>query len=221
MLLGSVQPTYLPWLPFFKRMSVSDVFVYLDDVEFSKNSPHNRNRIKTASGPLMLTVPVRYKGNSRAFLHEMPVASSDSWAAKHWRSIQQSYSKAKHFSELAPILRPLYEREWGSLGDLNIAFIEAFREFLGIETPCYRSSALAVEGQGNQKLVNLCRRLGADRFIVKPGTHGYHPAEEFLPHGIGFEYFDYSVPPYPQLYGEYVPFLSVLDYAMNCGEARL
>ena len=54
MKLGCVQPGYLPWIPFFKRIQQSDIFVYLDDVEFSKNNFHNRNRIRTPNGEVLL-----------------------------------------------------------------------------------------------------------------------------------------------------------------------
>jgi hypothetical protein len=219
MILGCVQPAYLAWLPMFKRMRISDVFVYLDDVEYSKNSPHNRNRIKTPNGPIFLTVPVQYKGHSRSSINDIPIANHGDWAHKHWRSIEMNYSKAAFFPELAPVLKPLYERRWERLGDLNIALIEAVKDFLGIKTPCYRSSELSVEGRSNEKLVNLCRKMGADKFVVKPGTEDYHPTEFFASRGVGFEYFDYRVPEYAQLYGGFTQGLSALDFAMNCGRA--
>ena len=59
-ILSCLQPTYLPWIPFFERVILSDIFIILDDVEFSKNSNHNRNSIKTNSKQLLLTVPVKY-----------------------------------------------------------------------------------------------------------------------------------------------------------------
>ena len=70
-ILGSVQPSYLAWLPLFARINASNVFVYLDNVEYSKNSFHNRNRIKTAQGELSLTAPVKYSGNSTALLNKI------------------------------------------------------------------------------------------------------------------------------------------------------
>jgi hypothetical protein len=216
-IMGSVQPSYLAWIPFSKRMQMSDVFVYLDDVEFSKNTFHNRNRIKTANGELTLTVPVSYGGNSRTFIKDMPINNKMKWSEKHWRSISLAYSKAKYFRDLQEPLESIYLKEWEFLGDLNIALIELLRKYLGIKTKCVRSSELNAEGENNEKLVNLCKILGVDKFIVKPGTNDYHPQEYFEERGIGFEYFTYKPEPYPQLYGDFIPGLSILDYAMNCG----
>lgn len=217
-ILGSVQPAYLAWIPFYLRMSESDVFVYLDDVEYSKNSFHNRNMIKTPNGPMYLTVPVKYKGNSRLTIREMPIDNISGWQRKHWRAISLNYAKAPFFSVLGPLLQDkIYSRQWSFLGDLNYALLELFREFIGINTPCYLSSESNVEGQANEKLVNLCKKYKSDSFIVKPGTEHYHPKEYFEAAGIGFTYFVPDLKEYPQLHGEFVKGLGILDFAMNCG----
>ena len=95
--IGIVQPSYLPWIPFFERMSRSDIFVILDDVEYSKNSYFNRNYIKGHNNKLLLTVPVKYSGNSSALINEIEINNDVNWCMKHWKSIQQYYSKAPFF----------------------------------------------------------------------------------------------------------------------------
>ena len=100
MILSCVQPSYLAWIPLFKRMISGDIFVYLDDVEYSKNSFHNRNYIKSFQGKVLLTVPVKYKGNANKYISEMPINNDFPWAKKHWRSIEMNYNKAPYFSEI-------------------------------------------------------------------------------------------------------------------------
>lgn len=217
MILGCVQPAYLAWIPFFKRMQMSDVFVYLDDVQYSKNSFHNRNRIKTASGDLLLTVPVLYKGSSKEYICNTRINNKVPWAKKHWRSIEINYSKAKYFNDLAPKLYEIYSNDWEIISDINITLIEFFKSYLGISTPSFISSKLSLEGQANIKLVNMCKSLKAEYFIVKPGTEGYHPPDIFAANGIAFKYFIWQPESYKQLYGDFVSGLSILDFAMNCG----
>jgi len=215
--LGSVQPSYLPWIPFFRRMQLSDVFVYLDDVEYSKNSFHNRNRIKGKNGNLLLTVPVRYKGCSKKHICQVEIANNEKWAKKHWKSIEINYSKSPFYNEIAPYLKDIYFTDWKKLGDLNISLITFFKTYLSIQTPCYKSSDLEIETEGNQKLVDMCKMFNADIFIVKPNTESYHPKKFFLEHDINFKYFLYKDEEYNQLHGSYVQNLSILDYVMNCG----
>lgn len=127
--LGSVQPSYLAWIPFYQRMCFSDVFVYLDDVQYSKNSFHNRNRIKTNQGPQTLTVPVLYKGNSGKHIKDMPINNETDWQKKHWRTIEQGYAKAPYFADLAPRLEKNFLERNGPtsvismLGLLNVSAI--------------------------------------------------------------------------------------------------
>ena len=204
-------------MPLFDRILRSDIFVYLDDVEFSKNGFHNRNWINTFNGPLLLTVPVLYKKHSRSYISNIGIDNSQKWKEKHWRTIVQNYSKAPYFSELSPKLRDVYSQDWNILGDLNIELIEIFCGYLGIKVKRYMSSKLNVEGRSNEKLVNTCKKMGADKFLVKPNTKHYHPPEYFESNGIKCLEFQYQNIEYSQMHREFIPNLSVLDYAMNCG----
>lgn len=218
--IGIVQPTYLPWLPFFERMACSDVFVLLDDVEYSKNSFFNRNSIKTAQGRLLLTAPVKYKGNSRLTIAEMPVDDRVPWQKKHFRTIEQAYARAAYWPQYRDQLEAIYAAPCETLMDIVMPLIMLLKDAFGIDTPMILSSALAIAGERNEKLVSICKRLDGTHFIVKPGTEGYHPPAEFLPYGVSLAYLSYSKPVYPQLHGAFEGFLSALDYLLNCGPGR-
>lgn len=216
--LGSVQPAYLVWIPFFQRMVLSDIFVYLDDVEFSKNSAHNRNKIKSSNGAIILTVPIRYSGNSICKINNMPIDNKVPWRKKHWKTIEMNYSKAPFFDEFGKVLyEEVYSQEWEFLGPLNIQILEIIRKYLQISTVCKASSTLKINLKNNEKLVEMCKMLGANKFLVKPGTNDYHPREFFEERGIALEYFDYAHDTYSQLYGDFIPGLSIIDLIMNLG----
>lgn len=220
--LSCVQPSYLAWIPLFKRILSGDVFVYLDDVEYSKNSFHNRNYVKGAQGSILLTVPISYKGHSSSYINKIPINNNIKWAKKHWRTIEMNYHKAPYFKALASMIyNPIYETKWEFLGDLNVAFITIIKEYLGINCIMYRSSELGIKSEGNQKLVDICKLLGADSFLVKPNTESYHPKAFFEKQVIELAYFDPKSNPYPQQYDDFISNLSVLDYVMNCGAGKL
>lgn len=218
MILGCVQPAYLPWLAYFQRMLASDIFVHLDDVSFSKNNFHNRNRIKSNTGPITLTVPVHINHHFGELISSLEIDYSKTWARKHLQAIQLNYNKSDFYSDIINELTLIYRCEWKSLAELNISIINLIRDYLKIDTPCYRSSALNIQSKGNEKLVDLCRHFDAARFIVKPGTDHYHPKQFFLQHDIEFEYFQPQTIIYPQRHGEFIPNLSALDYIFNCGQ---
>lgn len=219
--IGIVQPTYLPWLPFFERMAASDAFVLLDDVEYSKNSAFNRNAIKTAHGRHMLTVPVLYRGASSRFVGEVEVNPAVAWARKHWLTISQSYAHAPYWPRYKDVLADVYHRAHGPrLIDWMMPMIAFLRKELALDVPCHLSSQLGITTRRNRKLVDICRALDGTHFIVKPGTADYHPPEEFEPHGIRFAVLNYSTLTYRQEHGPFVPGLSALDYLLNCGPGR-
>lgn len=216
--LGAVQPSYLAWVPFFQRMVLSDVFVYLDDVEFSKNSPHNKNKIKTPNGSLSLAVPIKYSGNSSCNISHMPIENKIPWQKKHWKSIQMNYSKTPYYHDFGNLLYTrIYSKEWEFLGKLNIEILELIRKYLSIPTTCVTSSTLNINLKNNDKLVEMCKLLGANKFLVKPGTNNYHPKDFFEKNEISLNYFNFQHFKYSQHYGEFVSGLSIIDLIFNHG----
>lgn len=220
-IIGIVQPTYLPWLPFFERWDASDVFVLLDDVEYSKNSFFNRNSVKTGRGPCLLTIPVSYRGHSQDLIADIKVNGSIPWARKHWATISQAYAHASHWPRYKDELHALYHADRGDrLLDWVLPFIRLLGRELGMRAPLLRSSELAVSTRQNEKLIDLCHCLQGSHFIVKPGTEHYHPPELFRARSIEFTRLDYTRITYPQLHGDFAPGLSALDYLLMQGPGR-
>jgi len=120
MIVAIHQPVYLPWLGFFHKMRSSDVFVFLDDVPFSKNSVENRNLIKTPRGKLWLTMPVRTVGRYGQLIRDVEIDNSQNWAEKHWKSLSMNYRKARFYSTHAPFFETLYSKDWSKLMHLSI-----------------------------------------------------------------------------------------------------
>ena len=138
------QPQYLPWIGYFDKMDAADVFVYYDNTQFKKNEWQNRNRIKGPSKWQWLTIPVTFQFG-QTIRETIPVASVR-WAKKHWQSIMSCYGKAPYFEDYAGELKELYDRDWPSLADVNIAFIEFVARRLEIDTKTFCASSISFEG---------------------------------------------------------------------------
>jgi len=221
MRVGILQPGYLPWLGFFEQVHRCDIFVFYDDVQFDKNSWRNRNRIKTPDGPLWLTVPVSHRGHTSQTLLETKIAENERWPRKHLNSLKTHYGKAPYWDRYSEGLTEIYGQEWALLVDLDIALTMYLLQELGIATRILRSSELGIAGDKTDRLVAICSALKADTFYEGAAGRDYIEAEKFDRAGIALEYQDYQHPIYPQLYGEFIPYLSVIDLMFNCGEESL
>lgn len=222
MVIGILQPGYLPWLGFFEQMYKSDVFVIYDDVQYDKESWRNRNRIKTANGIQWLTVPVLFKLSEAPLITEIKIDNKVNWRKKHLASIRQNYAKSKYFNDYIGFFEDAYAREWEYLLDLDLFFISGLARHLGMEDKIiHRSSALIIQGDRIERLINLCKHFGADTFYEGYAGKNYIDENTFLAQGIKIAYQDYQHPVYRQLYGEFVPHLSVVDLLFNHGRESL
>ncbi len=113
-----LQPSYIPWRGYFHQIQKADTFVFYDDVQYDKHGWRNRNRIKTANGPLWLSIPVAHKGNvvNRTKINEIPIIWNEAWSTKHWNSIRLAYGKAPYFSQYAGTIEAFLSAETGAAG---------------------------------------------------------------------------------------------------------
>ena len=221
MRVAIMQPTYLPWSGYFGLMRSVDLFIFLDSVQFAHRSWQQRNQIKTANGAQWLTVPVVSKGRRDQRINEVLIDYTQRFKAKHLGTIQQSYRNSPYYAQARDVLSPLMEAS-EMLADLNIALIERIASQLNIDTPTLRSSKLSGKGAKAELLASFCSDIGATEYISPPGSEDYlRRSDAFWRAGIEVSYFNYEHPEYPQLFGGFLPYMSVIDMLFNCGEVSL
>jgi hypothetical protein len=216
-----LQPSYLPWLGFFDQMSRSDKFVLLDDVQYTRRDWRNRNKIRVKEGWSWLTVPVLQKNNFTQNLLETRIDNSVSWRRKHLQSLRQHYCKAPYFEKYFSRCEQIYEKDWEFLFDLCLETIHFLKEELGLNTPLLRSSEMNTVGTKTERLISICRELGATKYLSGESASDYISEENFTSQGIELEYQHYEHPIYPQRYADFVPHLSAIDLLFNCGKESL
>lgn len=221
MRLVVLQPSYLPWLGYFDQMYKSDLFVLYDDVQYDKHGWRNRNRIKTAQGPLWLTVPVLTHGQGLPTNRDVRIDARQPWARKHLQALRVNYAKALAFAEVFDALEPVLGRPWTHLCDLNRAMLDTLCHLLGLTRRIRWSSELDVPGQKTERLIAICRAVGADRYLTGDAASDYLDETQFAANGIRVEYHHYRHPVYAQRHGAFVPYLSVVDLLMNHGRESL
>lgn len=219
--VGILQPGYLPWLGFFEQVYRCDVFVLYDDVQFEKGGWRNRNRIKTSTGPQWLTVPVLLKGLDFPSIKDVIINSSVPWQKKHIKSIMQNYSKAPFFETYADGLFGILNRSWKYLVDLDIQLIHWVAKQLNIGTEIRLSSDLNITGSNVHRLIDIIHALNGNHFYEGSAGENYIDASIFERSGISVTFQDYKHPAYPQLHGNFLSHLSIIDLLFNCGSDSL
>jgi WbqC-like protein family len=218
MILSGHAPSYLPWLGHFEKIDRSDVFVLHDTAQYEKKGFMNRNRIKTPEGSMWLTVPVELDGYLDKELRRIEVQERLGWRQRHWKSIEYNYRRAPFFDLYAERLGALYAHPWRTLVELNVALLRFVMAELGIATPLVLTSELSgIDGAKSDFVLSVCRRMGADAYYCGFQGRDYLREEDFRADGIEVLYQDYRHPTYPQRFGDFLPYLSILDLLFNCG----
>jgi WbqC-like protein len=214
------QPQYLPWLGYLAKWAAADVFVFLDTVQYEKNGWQNRNRIKTSAGARWLTVPVHARLGTP--ITDVTIDTGQPWRARHLRSIETAYALAPHLAAHRPALERLYARPWERLVPLAVESAQWLASAIGIRTPAHLASALGVDGgDATDRLVALCRAVGANTYLAGRDGAKYMNADAFEAAGIEVLYQVYDHPVYRQVQGEFVPFLSAVDLLLTHGDEAL
>lgn len=220
MIVSIHQPHYLPWLGYFDKIEQSDVFVFLDNVQFKKNEWQNRNKIKTSSGWQWLSVPVRHSFTQK--ISEVEINNTVLWGRKHLNALITNYSKASFFEDYIGFFEQTYVREWTYLADINIHLIKYLADTLGLSgKKLVLASELESREGSTERLVDICKQLGGDTYLSGKDGAKYMDLEIFKEEGIQVIFQDYKHPKYSQLYGDFEPNLSVIDLLFNCGPDSL
>jgi len=215
MIVTISQPRFLPWMGYMKRIAASELFIYLDNVQYSPRDWENRNKIKTNVGWVWLTVPV--KARYGALIPEVTIDNSQSWQEKQWKTIQTCYSRAPFFKAYAQRFEIIYQQPWETLTNLNLAITEMLCECLGIKGNFVMASDMNVEGRGSELLLSICEAVKATSYISGPLGREYLDTKAFDEAGIEIIYDDYQHPVYKQMYGDFQPYMAVIDLLFNYG----
>jgi hypothetical protein len=212
------QPDYLPWLAYFDKMKRTDVFVFLDCAQYTKNKFQNRNKIKTGQGWTYLTIPISRDQYFRKIV-EITLPEDRSWQRKHWKSISVSYSRAPYFKDYKDFFEKIYQSEHQFLADFNIEIIKYLKDQFSFQNQFVRESELEIDKElkGPGKLLAILKELKADYYLSGPSGKKYLDLSLFEQAGIEVEFQNYQHPEYPQLFGEFIPGLSAIDLLFNCG----
>lgn len=216
MRVAIVQPSYIPWRGFFDMIRSVDLFLFFDDVQYTRHDWRNRNRIKTAAGPRWLTIPVRRHAREE-IIRNIAICYEPDWRAEHLNLLRVWYGRTPFYERYAGRFADILATRPESLCDLDIALTRWLMEELGIATAVERTSRLPVTGAKTDRLLALLGRVGATDYLSGPAAKDYIDPDAFQRAGVGLCYKRYDYAAYPQPWGDFLDFMSVLDLLFNTG----
>jgi len=217
LILTAHQPVYLPWLGLFHKISLADKFVFFNKVQYLPKEWMNRNKIRTNSGEVWLTVPVLRKGYRDSNISELKINNNVDWKKKHLKTILLNYKKTPFFEKYCSFFEELYNKNWEYLSDLNEYMLKWFLKELGIKIEFLKAGNFDFQCSKSDLVVEMCKKLKADMYIFGGLGKDYANVNDFEKENIKTIFQEYKHPTYPQIHGDFVPNLSVLDLLFNCG----
>lgn len=221
MLCAIHQLHYLPWLRYFHKIAVADIFVVLDNIQFNKNGWQNRNKIKTKNGWMYLTIPVHYHLNLK--INEIKIDNSINWQKKHLQAIKTNYSKAPFFKNYFPQIENFYLKKYELLWEICWEMLQFFLKVLNIKTKVILNSNLQSEGIATDRLINICKKVSATSYLSgEYASKVYLDIEKFKKENLEIFLQKWEAPIYKQLSANnFIKDLSIIDLLFNEGEKSL
>jgi len=214
-IIGIHQPNYIPWLGLFYKIYQSDVFVFHDDVQFSKRGMHNFHYIKTKDEHLRLKIPViEHQG---ILINQVITKDELNWKDTHLHRIKDSYLKAPYFKEIFADFENIITNEYPNLAMLNEEIIKFICLKFGIQRVFVNASELNLKNLKEEKVLDILTALNATVYYSGTGAAVYQNEADFNQRGIELKYSTFRPFEYPQFWGNFESNISIIDYLMHCG----
>jgi hypothetical protein len=214
------QPMLFPWVGMFEQLKLADIFVYYDDVQFSKGSFTNRVQIKTDSGVKWLTVPLKGLSLGQK-INEVQINYKKDWINNHIDFLMQTYKSAPYKDDVYDLVSSTYNSKDPTIDKISMKSMNVIIDYFGIlncRSDVFQSSTLNIKGESSQRVLDIVKYFKAEQYVSGLGALKYLDHELFEMNGIKVNYMDYQKKPYKQDYGQFTPFVSILDLIANLGE---
>jgi len=216
-MVAAGQPCFAPTLSYFQKIADADIFLLTDDLQYSSHAQMNRCRIKTRDGAAWLTIPVEQKGKGQQILKDVRISNGMNWQKNHWKTLHVNYKSAPYFEKYDLYLEKIYRREWRFLVDFNQVFIDLALQELRITTPVKLSSRFACNLKGTDRLIFYMDQLGCTSYLCHENEKAFTNATHLSKAQKELTCRNYAHPRYYQLFADFIPNLSVLDFLFNEG----
>ena len=167
------QPDFLPWIGFFHKWAISDLFIIYDDAQYIKHGWQNRDKIKINDSDQWITIPVLTKGKSEQSISEVEIDNRNRWNHKILNTFKTFFRRTKNFHSYFPEIEKILLKDHNLLIDLNMELIYWVGEKLKIDVPIKFSSEYKIELNKTEKLLGLMKKINADEYYTGIASKDY------------------------------------------------
>jgi hypothetical protein len=220
MIIAILQPCFVPWVGYFEQMAIADIFVYLDDVQYTKKDWRNNNQLKSPNGVKPIYVPVS-NASTGILINQALISYNEKWEDNLMNKLNEWYKKAPFFAEVVELIKPIIYQKYERLVDLNYALNAAICQYAGINTPTFCASDIPKKSEDkNARIIEICKYFPEANILYDgKSAQGFIDIDLFKKNGIDVVFQDYIHTPYRQLWGEFLPYMSVIDLLMHKGKS--
>lgn len=189
MIVAIHQPNYLPWPGYFVKMAMCDTFVFLDHVQYNRTGYTRRTRIRRSNeSDQWLTVPL-VKHSDYSAIKDLKMVEHTIWTEKHQRLIYEKYHQLPYYDECMDVINPIISNVKGNdyLIHFNIQLILEIKDALCLPCRTLISSGIYMNTSTSDVNINICKTLGANKYISGKGGNNYQAKEAFQNEGIDLE----------------------------------
>ena len=215
MKLGIMQPYFLPYIGYWQLINAVEKYIICDDVNFIKCGWVNRNKI-LINGEGKLRNLQMHKASQNKFINQLEVQGNPVYNKGLLKTLETCYKKAPHYEDVFPVIESIITLDEKNLARYLEFSIRRVCEYLSIDTDFIVSSTITKNNDlhGQDKVIEICKVLGADEYINAIGGQALYSPEDFAAQGIQIKFLKTGEIRYQQFKNEFVPNLSIIDVMM-------
>jgi len=216
-----MQPSFFPWLGFYNLIHQSDCFIFLDDVQFARQSWQCRNRILINETPVWIHAGIM-KSPLSSKIKDVRLKPDNLWQEKILAQLRSGYLRHPFYPEVIEFLTDLFSQRHDSLSKFNIELILGTCKQLDLKINYKKASLMHIDKQRTSKVIGLCKAVGATVYVAPEGSKEYLSEDKFESQTeVALTFQDYHVQEYNQLgVSNFFSHLSIVDAVMNIGWDR-
>ncbi len=212
------QPQYMPYVGILSKISLCDIYIIVDHVQFVRKYFHNRTYIKVGEESRLLTIPVLSKGKFESAICEIEINHNTNWIRKHLKTIRLAYSKAPFFERYYELIEDIFLKRHAHLSIFTSELLIFFlKEFELVEDIRF-SSSMGILGNKTDLLMDLTRAVNGNVYISGEGARDYFDEELFDRSGFRHRFAHFEHPQYLQLGRNFLEGMGCIDLLFNCGK---